>query len=179
MKISNDPKIIIVSVALLLVVVYYINSEQNNTLENPMQTRLNSVNNPGNIRRRYKDSAGNWVTVQTNFLGEIDSPSYELKSFSSMPYGFRAMVTIIKNYYYSKGDKNFYQIIDRYSGGENSFNYVSFIEQSSGINAYIDAEIYIINPGYMEKILTAMALWEQGRQFAVNSSDVVAGISLA
>lgn len=89
-------------------------------------TRGYRNNNPGNIRL----TASKWK-------GEIDGTDTAFKTFKSMPYGYRALYALLKEYM-GKGYNTIDKIINRYAPGNenNTEAYIQTVEKKTGINRH-------------------------------------------
>jgi hypothetical protein len=89
-------------------------------------TRGYRNNNPGNIR-----------LTTTKWKGEIDGSDTAFKTFRSMPYGYRALYALLKEYM-GKGYNTIDKIINRYAPGNenNTEAYIQTVEKKTGINRH-------------------------------------------
>ena len=89
-------------------------------------TRGQRNNNPGNIR----------LSSQT-FQGEVKSSDKSFKTFSSMAYGYRALIKILQTYQDKYGCNAIRKIIDRWApDNENATSeYVKFVCSDTGYMA--------------------------------------------
>lgn len=158
------------SMAVGALISYFRNKSQ--TIVELVVTSHAAYNNPGNIKKTY-DKDGN---ITNPFVGEIESPSTDMKSFSSMAYGYRAMIKILNNYY-SQGLTTLYQMIDKYSGGDNTAAYVDYVDQMANVNAYNDMANVLRTDAIID-VVTAMSWFEQGSGFVVNEQWVKDGYNL-
>ena len=127
-------------------------------------TRGYKNNNPGNIRK-----------TATKWKGEIDGTDKDFKTFKSMPYGYRALFALLREYI-NKGYNTIEKIISRYAPGNenNTEAYINTVVKKSGIdrNTIITfAEINRIND-----IVAAISFVENG--IAPDSSDINNGYKL-
>jgi len=81
-------------------------------------------NNPGNIRL----TAAKWN-------GEIDGTDKAFKKFKSMPYGYRALYALLREYI-NKGYNTIEKIINRYAPGNenNTEAYINTVVKKTGID---------------------------------------------
>lgn len=79
-------------------------------------------NNPGNIKKG-----------PSNWQGEI-KPSTDpvFIQFQSMPYGVRASIKLLQNYYYNYDLKTIRQIIKRWSATDQE-SYINYVSQCMGV----------------------------------------------
>jgi hypothetical protein len=137
-------------------------------------TKDNSVNNPVGIN---KANPGNIRDSLDVFQGEIDSPDSPFKSFSSMSYGFRAMIKIMQTYYNVHGLHTLADMIYRWApveDGNDPERYIAFVAGNAPFNSESDMQS-ILFTGYNEdlkNILTCMTWMEQGAGFIVNENDI-------
>jgi hypothetical protein len=89
-----------------------------------IMTRGYRNNNPGNIRLTTK-----------KWIGEIDGTDKDFKTFKSMPYGYRAIFALLREYI-SKGYDTIEKIINRYAPPSENITsaYVKTVEKRTGID---------------------------------------------
>ena len=108
--------------------------------------------NPGNIRKSTD-----------LFNGEIrPSRDPDFKQFCDMDYGFRAMWSVLKSYYYRHGLYTIQEIINRWApvGDHNPTNaYITFVAAHSG---KAPKERLKFNYEGMGQVVMAMAQYESG-----------------
>lgn len=142
-----------------------------NSATDNIVTSQGAINNVGNIRQS-----------PVKYLGEIDSPSDNFKSFSSVAYGYRAMIQILRHYYHA-GYLTLRQMINHYapeSDGNNPESYINFVASYAGISPDEDASTWI-NNNTITKVIFAMSKIEQGNEVAdnINLQSVQDGYNLA
>lgn len=129
-------------------------------------------NNPGNIRK----SSENWQGLSPDQSG--DSSFFV---FSSMDYGVRAMVKILRKYQQSYGLNTVRKIINRWAPPvENKTDaYVAFVAGQMGVGP--DDTINVFDGNTAFSLVRAIIAQEVGRVPAMLISDqtVIAGINLA
>lgn len=129
-----------------------------------MSRGLNN-NNPGNIR----------IGGQ-KFIGEKDkSTDSAFRQFVTMPFGYRAMFVLLRNYIKS-GNNTIEKIISRYapSNENNTTAYINAVVQGSGINP--NTIIHIDDLDSLTKIIAAMSMVENAVKAVI--SDVLEGKKL-
>lgn len=123
-------------------------------------------NNPGNIRKS-----------PTKWQGE-KSPSTDkdFKQFTTMAYGYRAMIKLLQNYSKLYRCKTIRQMISRYAPASenNTAAYINAVCQSSNLSP--DAIVPVDNPVVMCVVVGAMSRVENG--VPANMADVRAGWNL-
>jgi len=111
-------------------------------------------NNPGNIR------------INTDhFQGEIKpSQDKDFKQFSSMGYGYRAMLKMLQNYKKNRGLKTLRGWISRWAPANENHTeaYILYVADFSAIAA--DAEIDTSDRELMCRIVAGMSQIENGRK---------------
>jgi hypothetical protein len=129
-----------------------------------MTTRGYRNNNPLNIRHNAD-----------TFQGEIKGEDKAFKTFSSMPYGYRAAFVTLATYL-SRGWNTVEKIISHWAppSENNTGSYIANVEKWSGVprNKVLsasDGADYIL-------IVAAMSAVENGRNADI--SDVIAGLNL-
>jgi len=122
-------------------------------------------NNPGNIR----------IGGQ-KFIGEKDkSTDSAFRQFVTMPFGYRAMFVLLRNYI-KAGNNTITKIISKYapSSENNTIAYINAVVKGSGINSNV-----VIPKDDLEaitKIITAMSAVENGVKAVI--TDVLEGKKL-
>ena len=108
-------------------------------------------NNPGNIR-----------LSDTLYVVEKESNDPELKQFTSMAYGYRAMFMLLYTYQVRYGLNTIWGMISRYApeNENNTSNYVRQVSQWSGIDA--NSRITATNRDTMIPLVCAMSRFENG-----------------
>ena len=123
-------------------------------------------NNPGNIRRN-----------SDVFQGEIrPSKDKSFKQFETMPYGYRAIFRILRNYNNNYKLDTISKMIGRWAPeNENDTDaYIKAVSDYAGIPA--DDPININDREQMIRIVAGMSKVENGRE--AEMSDVIAGWNL-
>lgn len=126
-------------------------------------------NNPCNIRR----------TGGRAWVGEVQpSLDPQFKQFSTMAYGFRAALMLVRNYVRRYGCRTVRDIICRWAPpAENSTaEYVRAVCQEMGGGVQPQTALDITDPAAMQRLVRAMALVENG--FMPRDEDVAAGWQL-
>lgn len=143
--------------------------KKNSQKKNDVKTGT-SLNNPGNIRKSA-----------TTYEGETQSNSPSFKSFSSLAYGYRAMIVILRYYFVHHGDKTLSDMIYRYAppmDNNPTDAYIDFISQETGINPFSDAKDWLYNPKIID-IVISMSKFEQGKNFVADSQAATEGFNMA
>ena len=126
------------------------------------------MNNPGNIR-----------ISATKWNGEvIPSADKSFKQFESMPYGYRAMLKLIRNYRILYELDTIRKIISRLAppNENNTDAYVNFVSKYTGYQP--DTVINVYKREQMVIIAAAITLQENGHDYKVNMSDINKGWDL-
>lgn len=185
-----NKKTVIVTVLVVVLIVLIVNKETVITTARELtgtqtpgivKTAADGYNNPGNIRQGSVRFIGE-ITQPFEYGGMLIAPlENRFKAFTSMAYGYRAMIKILRTYV-KRGQNTLVKIINTYapaSDGNNPATYIEYVKTRAGIadeNADISA---IINgPGVME-IVRHMAQLEQGSRFSVNNEDLRTAYNLA
>ena len=117
-----------------------------------MISRAEKNCNPGNIRKSTD-----------LFNGEVrPSQDKEFKQFRDMDYGFRAMWSVLKSYYYRHGLYSIQEIINRWAPLKDrnpTEAYIDFVAKQSG---YAPRERLKFNYEGMGRVVMAMAHYESG-----------------
>ena len=121
-------------------------------------------NNPLNIRHSADD-----------FRGEIKGKDKIFKTFSSMPYGYRAAFVILHTYL-TEGCNTIEKIITRWAppSENNTGKYITNVEKWSGVPR--DKELTAADGADYIMIVDAMSAVENGRNADI--SQVIAGFAL-
>jgi len=132
--------------------------------QNPTLPRGLRNNNPLNIRHN-----------SDTFQGEIKGTDTAFKTFSCMPYGYRAAFVILHTYL-QRGENTIAKIVSRWSPPieNDTAKYIEFVEKYSGIPRHrelttADGADYIL-------IVSAMSFMENGKNADI--SEVKAGFNL-
>jgi hypothetical protein len=132
--------------------------------KNPNAPRGHRNNNPLNIRHN-KD----------NFQGEVTGTDKSFKTFSCMPYGYRAAFVILHTYL-THGTNTIEKIISRWAPPteNDTANYIANVEKWSGVSrnkelTAADGTDYIL-------IVSAMSFMENGKNADI--SEIKAGFNL-
>lgn len=180
--------IVIVGIALVLYLWYNqskINLSTKIDISNPemKKTAGDGFNNPGNIRQSPIVYIGEIVNP-FNYFSELVKPNERnFKSFTTMAYGFRAMIKILRAYN-NRGLVTLRQMINTYappSDNNPTESYVSYVQTKSGI-ADADADITELVKGIaVKEIIRHMAEFEQGAKFgqSIKQSDLDTAYNLA
>lgn len=130
-----------------------------------MSRGLNN-NNPGNIRK----SPTVWQGEKT------PSTDAAFKQFTSMAYGYRAMLKLLQNYSRLNGCKTIRQMINRWAppSENNTDNYIRAVCAGAGVQP--DQVIDVSNRNVMCRIAAAMSRVENG--VPANMVDVNRGWDL-
>lgn len=125
----------------------------NNVMDDSLPRGLRN-NNPGNIK----------FSSNNNWQGEMGSDG-TFSQFKSMGFGLRAMIKLIRKYYYTYGLKTVPDIIGRWSATDR-VAYSNFVldfmnEQSSGFKPTTVLNISDDNTFYF--LLKAMVYFENGK----------------
>jgi len=119
-------------------------------------TQHGAINNPGNIKREPKQ-----------YPGEIASPSLTFKSFSSLAYGYAAMITKLHSYFAS-GYTTLREIINHWAPAEDSNDpdsYIQYIVDRMGTPIDPDETFPIEDDGQILTVISLMSDFEQGAGF--------------
>ena len=121
-------------------------------------------NNPLNIRHSID-----------SFQGEIKGADKAFKTFSSMPYGYRAAFVTLGTYL-SRGLNTVEKIVTRWAPPteNNTGRYIAGVERESGISK--TKELTTTDGAYYIMIVAAMSLIENG--IPADISEVRAGFNL-
>ena len=121
-------------------------------------------NNPLNIRHNAD-----------TFQGEIKGADKAFKTFSSMPYGYRAAFITLATYL-SKGCNTIEKIVTRWAPPteNNTGTYIANVERWSGSSK--TKELTTTDGAYFIQIVAAMSFIENG--IAADISEVRAGFNL-
>jgi hypothetical protein len=121
-------------------------------------------NNPLNIR-----------PSADTFQGEIKGNDKSFKTFSSMPYGYRAAFVTLATYN-SRGWNTIEKIISRWAppSENNTDGYIKNVEKWSGVPR--GKELTLADGAYYAMIVAAMSFVENGVN--ANISEVLAGFDL-
>ena len=125
-------------------------------------------NNPGNIRI---NSANNW-------LGKV-TPNTDgvFEQFSSMSYGYRAMMVLIRNYI-KQGYITVADIISKWAPNNENHtdNYINFVCNATGFipKNVIDP----INKQQMTALVRAIAQYENGKNHTTYEDSILAAWNL-
>lgn len=125
-----------------------------------------SNNNPGNIRKS-----------PTKWQGEkVPSTDPAFKQFTSMAYGYRAMLKLLQNYSRLNGCKTVSQMINRWAPPceNHTDNYIRAVCVGAGVQP--DQVVDVYNRNIICRIAAAMSRVENG--VAANMVDVNAGWDL-
>jgi len=126
------------------------------------------LNNPGNIR-----------ISTTKWQGEIiPSADKSFKQFTSMSYGYRAMLKLIRNYRILYELDTIRKIVSRWAPpNENKTNaYINFVSKYTGYQP--DTVISVYKREQMVIIAAAITLQENGHDYKVNMPDINKGWDL-
>jgi hypothetical protein len=109
-------------------------------------------NNPGNIRK----SSTVWQGEKT------PSTDTAFKQFTSMAYGYRAMLKLLQNYSKLNGCKTIRQMINRWAppSENNTDNYIRAVCAGAGVQP--DQVVDVNNRNVMCRIIAAMSRVENG-----------------
>ena len=129
-----------------------------------MTTRGYRNNNPLNIRHSTDD-----------FRGEIKRNDKTFKTFSSMPFGYRAAFVILHTYL-TEGCNTIEKIINRWAppSENNTEKYIANVEKWSGVPK--DKVLTASNGADYIMIVNAMSVVENGRNADI--SQIIAGFAL-
>lgn len=126
-----------------------------------------SLNNPGNIRNS-----------NTKFKGEVYSDK-AFKKFSSMPYGFRAMTSLLHTYIKS-GYNTVNKILNRYApsgdGNNNPTNYVASVTKAANVKPDQTLSTSDFKNGNLMNVMYHMTKVEQG--YPPNIQDLTEGFNM-
>lgn len=114
-------------------------------------------NNPCNIRK-----GGNWQG-----LDNITPDDGEFCRFTSMAYGFRAALWLLRKYYNKYGLRTVESIIRRWApeSENNTAHYIRYVATSANVTAKMYLPEFTIAKAMWVKILVAMAQVENGVNF--------------
>jgi len=133
--------------------------KQNSTLPRGLRN-----NNPLNIRHN-----------SDTFQGEVTGTDKSFKTFSCMPYGYRAAFVILHTYL-QRGENTIAKIVSRWSPPieNDTAKYIEFVEKYSGIPRHkelttADGTDYIL-------IVSAMSFMENGK--SADISEIKVGFNL-
>jgi hypothetical protein len=121
-------------------------------------------NNPGNIR-----------LTATKWQGEVDGSDKAFKTFKSMPYGYRAIYALLREYI-NKGYNTIEKIINRYAPGSenNTEAYINTVVKKTGINKKRVLTFQEINE--ITDIVAAISFVENG--ITANIKEIANGYKL-
>ena len=120
--------------------------------------------NPGNIKKS-----------NDHFRGEVEGDDKVFKTFSSMEWGFRALLMILHTYIVKYNLRTLRQIAERWApNGENDTK--SYIYNLCELTGWKDDDQLFFTPGMATKLATAIATIECGR--APKRVDVETGWTL-
>lgn len=121
-------------------------------------------NNPGNIRK-----------TTTLWQGEISGSDPDFKTFVNMPFGYRALIALLKEYI-NKGYNTIYKIISRYapSSENNTLNYIRIVENMTGIDR--DKILNHKDDNTIKEIVKAISYVENG--ISANIIDIDKGFNI-
>jgi hypothetical protein len=122
--------------------------------------------NPGNIRR----TASRWKGMREQQEDE------EFLQFISMPYGYRAMLVILRNYHKLYGLTTIQQVIHRWAPPteNDTRNYITAVAQYLGIQP--DDTLDFDDQATMCCLAAAISHYENGK--APNMEDIVSGYNM-
>jgi len=133
--------------------------KQNSTLPRGLRN-----NNPLNIRHN-----------NDTFQGEVTGTDKSFKTFSCMPYGYRAAFVILHTYL-QRGENTIAKIVSRWAPPieNDTAKYIAFVEKYSGISRHrelttADGADYIL-------IVSTMSFMENGKNADI--SEIKAGFNL-
>jgi len=126
-------------------------------------TKHGAINNPGNIRTEAK-----------KYPGEIESPNPDFKSFSSLAYGYAAMIIKLRSYFAS-GYTTLWEIINHWSPESDNNDpeaYVGYILDHLGPDLINDADeqVAIYNDDVMLGLISLMSDVEQRAGFSSDAA---------
>ena len=121
-------------------------------------------NNPLNIRHNADV-----------FQGEVKGSDKSFKTFSSMPYGYRAAFVTLATYN-SRGWNTIEKIISRWAppNENDTAKYIANVERWSGVSR--SKELTLTDGAYYVMLVSAMSFMENG--INADISDVMAGFNL-
>lgn len=127
-------------------------------------TRGYKNKNPGNIRLTPK-----------KWKGEIEGKDKAFKTFLSMPYGYRALFALLREYM-NKGYDTIEKIINRYAPGSenNTEAYINTVCKKTGLKR--DEFLNFENKEKVTKIVAAISFVENG--IAADIEDINEGYKL-
>ena len=120
-------------------------------------------NNPGNIRHD-----------NSKWQGEvIPSKDKAFKQFTTIAYGYRAMIKLLQNYKKLHGCNTIRKMINRYAPPieNHTENYIDAVSRWSGIDP--DTDINVYDRDTMISLVSAMSRMENG--VPANVNDVQSG----
>lgn len=122
-------------------------------------TRGYRNNNPGNIRKTLK-----------KWLGEVDGKDKDFKTFESMPYGYRALFALLREYM-SKGYDTIEKIINRYAPvSENATeSYINTVCKKTGLRK--DEFLTFAAKDKVKKLVAAISFVENGIEPDIKNID--------
>ena len=120
--------------------------------------------NPGNIR-----------LTNNEWLGEVGGTDLAFKTFKSMPYGYRAMFALLREYI-NKGYDTIEKIINRYApSSENATEaYISTVSRRTGIAQ--EEVLSFADTNKMKNLVAAISYVENG--IAPDLSDIDNGFKI-
>ena len=132
-------------------------------LRKPIQkamTRGYRNNNPGNIRRN----------PNVIYEGEVQGIDKDFKTFKSMPYGYRALFSLL-THYASHGLTTINSIINTYApGNENNTDaYINTVSNKTGLDPL--EEINFSDTNTFKNLVAAISFVENGLQPDFNDID--------
>jgi hypothetical protein len=138
--------------------------ETTKTPNNPMLPRGLRNNNPLNIRHN-----------SDNFQGEIKGTDKSFKTFSCMPYGYRAAFVILHTYLV-RGYNTIEKIVTRWAPPteNDTQHYIAVVERMTGIPR--NRELTTIHGEEVILIVAMMSFMENGKNADI--SEVKAGFKL-
>jgi hypothetical protein len=147
-------------------------------LSNGTTTAGGGLNNPGNIRY------GGATNIA--YQGEVDNNGADFKWFSSMGYGFRAIIVIYRYYNTYLGKKSLLDMTSTYApagdGSNNPTAYATSLAKALGngigINDDISGWLQDNTSPNIPVLMGAIAKVEQGSSFNVQSSDLIDAVNL-
>jgi len=131
---------------------------------NKVVTRGYKNNNPGNIR-----------LTNIKWKGEVDGTDKSFKTFKSMPYGYRALFALLREYI-SKGYNTIEKIISRYAPGNenNTEAYINTVVKKTGIDR--NTILTFAEYSRINDLVAAISFVENG--ITPDSSDINNGYKL-
>lgn len=113
------------------------------------------------------------------------SPNPKWKAFASVPYGVRAMASLLYHYIHSNGLNTIAKIINTYApsgdGSNNPTSYANFVASNSGIGVndplgVVDFYSSVFGDANMLKIMREMIRIEMGQY--ISDDDLQTGFSM-